>query len=79
MRDEFNFRLGKSGEDPRCKYWNNIVKQDHRRIESRVQAMLGFKKFYNARIHQNTLVSALRHFKRGLERLDNAANPIILL
>lgn len=26
-----------------------MVEQDHRRVESRVQPMLGFKKFYNAR------------------------------
>ncbi len=26
-----------------------MVEQDHRRIKSRVQPMLGFKKFYNAR------------------------------
>src|SRR5678815_1720719 len=32
-----------------CKYLNNIVAQDHRRIKSRVQPRLGFKKFYNAR------------------------------
>jgi transposase-like protein len=31
------------------KYLNSIVEQDHRRIKFRVQPMLGFKKFYNAR------------------------------
>ncbi len=38
--------MGEPGENP---YLNNIVEQDHRRIKSRVQPMLGFKKFYNAR------------------------------
>lgn len=33
-----------------CKYLNNIVEQDHRRIKARGSSyMLGFKKFYNAR------------------------------
>ena len=32
-----------------CHFLNNIVEQDHRRIKARVQPMLGFKKFYNAR------------------------------
>src|ERR1051325_9626913 len=49
MRNEFNFR----GPDPvkirSCQYLNNIVEQDHRRVKARVQPMLGFKKFYNAR------------------------------
>ena len=37
MRNEFNYR------------WENPVEQDHRRIKSRIQPMLGFKTFYNAR------------------------------
>jgi len=49
MNGEFNFR----GPDPvtirSCQYLNNIVEQDHRRVKLRLQAMLGFKKFYNAR------------------------------
>jgi putative transposase len=32
-----------------CKYLNNMVEQDHRRIKSRVAPMLGFQSFYNAR------------------------------
>jgi transposase-like protein len=32
-----------------CKYLNNIVEQDHRRIKFRVSVMLGFKSFGNAR------------------------------
>src|SRR5215218_400560 len=49
MRNEFNFRWENPVRIRSCKYLNNIVEQDHRRIKSRVQPMLGFKKFYNAR------------------------------
>ena len=49
LRNEFNFRWAKPVKIRSCKYLNNIVEQDHRRIKSRVQPMLGFKKFYNAR------------------------------
>jgi transposase-like protein len=33
-----------------CKYLNNIVEQDHRRVKFRVNAMLWFKSFENAKI-----------------------------
>jgi transposase-like protein len=49
MRNEFNFRWENPVRIRSCKYLNNIVEQDHRRIKSRVEPMLGFKKFYNAR------------------------------
>src|ERR1700709_246453 len=49
MRNEFNFRWANPVKIRSCKYLNNIVEQDHRRIKSRVQPMLGFEKFYNAR------------------------------
>ena len=49
MRNEFNFRWANPVKIRSCKYLNNIMEQDHRRIKSRVQPMLGFKKFYNAR------------------------------
>ena len=49
MRNEFNFRWENPVKIRSCKYLNNIVEQDHRRIKTRVQPMLGFKKFYNAR------------------------------
>ena len=32
------------------KYWNNLIEQDHRHIKSRVNAMLGFKRFRNAAV-----------------------------
>ena len=49
MRNEFNFRWANPVKIRSCKYLNNIVEQDHRRIKFRVSPMLGFKKFYNAR------------------------------
>ncbi|MBV9084180.1 MAG: IS6 family transposase [Acidobacteriaceae bacterium] len=49
MRNEFNYRWENPVKIRSCQYLNNVVEQDHRRIKSRVQPMLGFKKFYNAR------------------------------
>ena len=33
-----------------CAYLNNVVEQDHRRVKRRVNPMLGFKSFENARL-----------------------------
>src|SRR5919205_695234 len=33
-----------------CAYLNNVVEQDHRRVKRRVQPMLGFQSFANARV-----------------------------
>src|SRR5919199_5243617 len=33
-----------------CAYLNNVVEQDHRRVKRRVQPMLGFQSFVNARV-----------------------------
>ena len=30
-----------------CKYLNNVIEQDHRRIKQRIRPMLGFKRFEN--------------------------------
>ena len=49
MRNEFNYRWENPVKICSCQYLNNIVEQDHRRIKARIQPMLGFKKFYNAR------------------------------
>jgi transposase-like protein len=49
MRNEFNFRWKNPVKIRSCKYLNNIVEQDHRRVKFRVSAMLGFKSFENAR------------------------------
>jgi putative transposase len=31
-----------------CKYLNNVIEQDHRRIKQRIRPMLGFKRFETA-------------------------------
>jgi transposase-like protein len=49
MRNEFNFRCANPMKIRSCKYLNNIVEPDHRRIKFRIVPMLGFKSFYNAR------------------------------
>ena len=33
-----------------CKYLNNVIEQDHRRIKQRVRPMLGFKRFDTAAV-----------------------------
>jgi putative transposase len=50
MRNKFNFRWKNPVKIRSCKYLNNIVEQDHRRVKFRVNATLGFKSFHNARI-----------------------------
>ncbi len=49
MRNEFNYRWENPVKIRCCPYLNNIVEQDHRRVKFRMQPMLGFKKFSNAR------------------------------
>ena len=49
MRNKFNLRWANPLKIRSCLYLNNIVEQDHRRIKARLQPMLGFKKFYDAR------------------------------
>jgi transposase-like protein len=49
MNNEFNYRWENSVKIRSSQYLNNIVEQDHRRVKFRVQPMLGFKTFYNAR------------------------------
>ena len=48
MRNEFNYRWDNAVKIRSCQYLNNLIEQDHRRIKSRIQPMLGFKTFYNA-------------------------------
>jgi transposase-like protein len=33
-----------------CKYLNNVIEQDHRRIKQRLRPMLGFKRFETAAV-----------------------------
>ncbi len=49
MQNEFNFRWENPVKIRCCRYLNNVVEQDHRRIKFRTQPMLGFKSFYNAK------------------------------
>ena len=49
MNGEFNFQGRNPVKIRRCQYLNNVVGQDHRRVKGRLQPMLGFKTFYNAR------------------------------
>ena len=49
MNGEFNFRGPNPVRIRCCQYLNNVVEQDHRRVKGRLQPMLGFKTFYNAR------------------------------
>ena len=49
MNGEFNFRGPNPVTFRCCQYLNNVVEQDHRRVKGRLQPMLGFKTFYNAR------------------------------
>ncbi len=49
MRNEFNYRCENPVKIRSCPYLNNIVEQDHRRVKFRIQPMLGFRTFSNAR------------------------------
>ena len=42
--------LPRRGQVRSCKYLNNVIKQDHRRIKQRVRPMLGFKRFETAAV-----------------------------
>lgn len=48
--EAINKETNSSIEIRQCKYLNNIVEQDHRRIKRRVRPMMGFKSFRSARI-----------------------------
>ena len=46
--EAYNKESGASIEIRQCKYLNNIVEQDHRRVKQKTRAALGFKAFYSA-------------------------------
>ena len=54
-----------------CKYLNNVVEQDHRRIKQRVRPMLGFKRFDTAAvtIRGIELAEKIKKDQFNLERL----------
>src|SRR5215471_1903323 len=49
-RSERELELPKRVKVRSCKYLNNIVEQDHRRVKQRLGAMLGLKSFGNAAV-----------------------------
>jgi transposase-like protein len=67
--------LKQSGELPKrvnvrsCKYLNNIVEQDHRRVKHRLGPMLGLKSFRHAAVVIGGIELAARikkgHFQMG--------------
>ena len=48
---EYNKQSDKSIEIRQCKYLNNIVEQDHRRVKKKSRLTLGFKAFYSGTLH----------------------------
>lgn len=56
-----------------CKYFNNIVEQDHRRVKRITRSMLGFKSFHSA---QNTLAGfeLVAMFKKDQMKKNDTEN-----
>jgi len=54
-----------------CKYLNNVVEQDHRRIKQRIRPMIGFKRFGTATvtIRGIELAEKIKKDQFNLERL----------
>ena len=46
--EAYNKDSGQTIEIRQCKYFNNIVEQDHRRVKGKNRSALGFKAFYSA-------------------------------
>jgi len=61
---QFNRNHNKRIKIRQCKYLNNIIEQDHRRIKRKTRPMLGFKNFYAA---QRTLagIEVMVMIKKG--------------
>ena len=55
------------------KYLNNLIEQDHRNIKSRVNAMLGFKRFRNAAV----TISGIELMHRIRKGQFNLTNPCL--
>jgi transposase-like protein len=43
-----------------CKYLNNVIEQDHRRIKQRVRPLLGFKRFETAAVSVRAIAVATK-------------------
>jgi transposase-like protein len=54
-----------------CKYLNNVVEQDHRRIKQRIRPMIGFKRFDTATVTVRgiELAEKIKKDQFNLERL----------
>ena len=65
--EAYNKESGATIEIRQCKYLNNIVEQDHRRVKQKTRAALGFKAFYSA---QATLqgVELIQMIRKGQVR-----------
>jgi transposase-like protein len=58
-----------------CKYLNNLVEQDHRRIKQRIRPMLGFKRFETAAVTIRGLKLAAKIKKRQFNLKPLTAMP----
>jgi hypothetical protein len=58
-----------------CKYLNNVIEQDHRRIKQRIRPMLGFKRFETAAvtIQGNELAERIKKQQFNLKPLTGKA------
>ena len=59
-----------------CKYLNNVIEQDHRRIKQRIRPMLGFKRFETASvtIHGIELAETVKKQQFNLKLLTGKAS-----
>src|SRR5208337_4033762 len=57
-----------------CKYLNNVIEQDHRRIKQRVRPMLGFKRFETAAANSRLMRLAQKMIVGGALLLGRVAN-----
>ena len=68
-RTKRSLKLKPSGILPRrvqvrsCKYLNNVIEQDHRRIKQRVRPVLGFKRFETATVAIREVCKIIRPTK----------------
>jgi transposase-like protein len=61
-----------------CKYLNNVIEQDHRRIKQRVRPMLGFKRFETAAVTLRgiELAEKIKKNQFNLETLTGGQRPL---
>ena len=73
--EAYNKESGGSIEIRQCKYLNNIVEQDHRRVKQKTRSALGFKAFYSA--HATVVGVELIHMiRKGQVRPIPGGNDI---